>query len=216
MDISIIIINHNRSEYLERCLRSCINQIIFNKKYEIIFVDDGSSDDSWKISKKFKSEIKRYRLKKNKGISYASNFAIKKSTGNYFIRVDSDDFLSKHSLQFMSEILENNKKYAFVCSDHYRIDEFEYREKLVRLNNEKIIKDHGAGILIRRGIFDRYNGYNTNLEEAEDYELLEKIMSNHSYFYLPIPLYRYYIHKKNISRSGKRKKIIKKIINKEY
>lgn len=216
MDISIIIINHNRSEYLERCLRSCVNQIVFNKRYEIIFVDDGSTDNSWEISNKFKSEIKRYKLKKNKGISYAANFAIKKSIGNYFIRVDSDDFLSKHSLQFMSEILDNNKKYAFVCSDHYRIDEFEYREKLVRLSNSRIIKDHGAGILIRRNIFNSYNGYNIKLEEAEDYELLEKIMCDHPYFYLPIPLYRYYIHKKNISRSGKRKEIIKKIKNKEY
>ena len=42
IDISIIIINHNRDKYLERCLRSC-DQIVFNKKFEIIFIDDGST-----------------------------------------------------------------------------------------------------------------------------------------------------------------------------
>ena len=53
--------------------------------------------------------------------------------------------------------------------------------------------------------------YNENLKEAEDYEIISKIMKKYNYFYLPVPLYRYYIHNKNISHSGKRKKIIEKI-----
>ena len=85
IDISIIIINHNRDKYLERCLRSCIDQIVFNKKFEIIFIDDGSTDNSFKIVKKFKSNVNIFRLKKNKGISYASNYALSKSSGEYFI-----------------------------------------------------------------------------------------------------------------------------------
>jgi len=81
VDISIIIINYNRSNYIERCLRSCIDQIVFNKNYEIIFVDDASKDNSFKIAKKFASSIRLFQLKRNKGISYASNFALKKSGG---------------------------------------------------------------------------------------------------------------------------------------
>jgi len=141
VDISIIIINYNRSNYIERCLRSCIDQIIFNKSYEIIFVDDGSKDNSFKIAKKFASSIRLFKLKKNKGISYAANFALKKSKGKFFIRVDSDDFINKHAIDFMSQILEKNNKIAFVYCDHYRTDEHGYKEitydKLITLKNLK-------------------------------------------------------------------------------
>ena len=68
MNVSIIIINNNREKFIERCLRSCIDQILFNKTFEVIFVDDGSSDSSWEILKKFKSDVKSFRLKKNMGI----------------------------------------------------------------------------------------------------------------------------------------------------
>ena len=125
IDISIIIINHNRDKYLERCLRSCIDQIVFNKKFEIIFIDDGSTDNSFKIVKKFKSNVNIFRLKKNKGISYASNYALSKSSGEYFIRVDSDDFINKHTINFFHEILINNKDLAFVYADHYKVDELD-------------------------------------------------------------------------------------------
>ena len=83
IDISIIVVNHNRSNYIERCLRSCIDQVLFNKNFEVIFIDDASKDNSFEIAKKFRSSIRLFKLKKNKGISYASNFAIKKSNGKY-------------------------------------------------------------------------------------------------------------------------------------
>ena len=211
LDISIIIINYNRSNYIERCLRSCIDQIVFNKSYEIIFVDDGSKDNSFKIAKKFASSIRLFKLKRNKGISYASNFALKKSKGKFFIRVDSDDFINKHTIDFMSQILEKNNKIAFIYCDHYRVDEYGYMEKTVRLKNNEIIKNHGAGIMFNKKIFKKYGNYNQKITEAEDYEIIDKILKAEKAFYLPLPLYRYYIHKKNISHSGKRHEIIKKL-----
>ena len=196
VNISIIVINYNRSNYIERCLRSCIDQIVFNKSYEIIFVDDGSKDNSFKIAKKFASSIRLFKLKRNKGISYASNFALKKSKGKFFIRVDSDDFINKHTIDFMSQILEKNNKIAFVYSDHYRVDEYGYIEKKVRLKNNEIIKNHGAGIMFNKKIFKKYGNYNQKITEAEDYEIIDKILKAEKAFYLPLPLYRYYIHEK--------------------
>ena len=211
IDISIIVVNHNRSNYIERCLRSCIDQVLFNKNFEVIFIDDASKDNSFEIAKKFRSSIRLFKLKKNKGISYASNFAIKKSNGKYFIRVDSDDYINKHTIDFMSEILKKNQSVAFVYCDHHRVDEYGNVEKIVRLKNKEILKNHGAGIMFNKKIFKDYGGYNQKLAEAEDYEILDKILKKEKAFYLPLPLYRYYIHKKNISHSGKRYKIIKKI-----
>ena len=211
IDISVIIVNYNREKFIERCLRSCIDQIVFKKKYEIIFVDDGSKDNSYKIAKKFASNVRLFKLKKNKGISFASNYALKKSLGEFFIRVDSDDFINKHTLNFMHDIMNDNKNFAFTYCDHYRVDELGYKEKLVKIKNIELLKNHGAGIMFNKKTFIKHGGYNLKLVEAEDYEIIDKIIKKEKYFYLPIPLYRYYIHKKNISHSGKRAKIINKI-----
>lgn len=208
---SIIITNFNREKFLDRCIRSCLDQIVFNKEIEIIFVDDGSKDNSLKTISKYKDRIKIYSLKKNMGISYASNYAIKKSKGEYIIRVDSDDFLNRHAIEMMSSILENNTDFSFVCCDHYRVDEIGMKEKIVRLNNKSVIKNHGAGVLFRKSVLKKVGYYNTKLIQAEDYEMISKIMNISKYYYLPVPLYRYYIHGDNISVKGNRKNIIKSI-----
>ena len=54
-EISIIILNYNRQKFLDRSIRSCADQITFNRKIEIIFYDDGSTDSSLKLVKKIKS-----------------------------------------------------------------------------------------------------------------------------------------------------------------
>tara|TARA_B110000003_G_scaffold269318_1_gene300178 strand:- start:540 stop:1199 length:660 start_codon:yes stop_codon:yes gene_type:complete len=211
IDISIIIINHNRENFLERSLRSCVDQIVFNKKFEIIFVDDGSTDNSYKIAQKFLSNISAYKLKKNMGISYASNFALSKSKGEFFIRVDSDDFINKNTINYLHDIMINNKDLAFTYCDHYKVDEFGYKEKIVKLKSKKLLKNHGAGVMFNKKKFIKYGAYNLELQEAEDYEIISKILKKEKVFYLPIPLYRYYNHNKNISNSGLRNSIIKKI-----
>ena len=211
IDISVIIVNYNRENFIERCLRSCIDQIVFKKKYEIIFVDDCSTDDSYKITKKFASNVRLFKLKKNRGISFASNYALKKSYGEFFIRVDSDDFINKHTLNFMHDIMNDNRNFALTYCDHYKVDELGYKEKLIKMKNLELLKNHGAGVMFNKNIFLKHGGYNLKLKEAEDYEIISKILKKEKYFYLPIPLYRYYIHKKNISHSGKRENIIKKI-----
>ena len=213
-DISIIILNYNRSTFLERSIRSCVDQIIFNKTIEIIIIDDGSTDDSHKIYKNLKSyrNIRVFKNKKNMGIGYSSNLALNKSKGDYIIRVDSDDFLNKHAIQVMSGILDYNSYLSMVFCDHYRVDVEGHKEELVKLNTLTKIKNHGAGILFRKKSIIQVGGYNKNLKEAEDYDLITKLKKKKfKSFYLPIPLYRYYIHKDNISLSGNRNKEISKI-----
>jgi len=111
----------------------------------------------------------------------------------------------------MSEIMDYNKDLALVYSDHFRVDEFGYKQKIVKLDNKKKILSHGAGIMFRTEMIKKVGNYNPNLREAEDHDLLNRMMKKYKSFYLPIPLYRYYIHGKNISLSGNRKDIIKNL-----
>ena len=214
--ITIAILNFNREKFLDRSLRSCTDQILFGKTSEILFIDDCSTDNSVSKLKSFNIEnLRIIRNKKNMGAGYCSNLAVKKAKGKYFIRVDSDDFINKFSLQYLSEILDNNKELGFVCCDHFRVNELGYKEERVKLNSLKKIKNHGAGIMFRKSSILKVNNYNKSLREAEDFALIKKMIKKKiKYYYFPIPLYRYYIHGNNISIQGNRKKYLKKIIKK--
>jgi len=211
--ISVAILNYNREQFLDRSLRSCTDQILFNKSYEILFIDDCSTDNSISKLKSLNiSNIRIFKNAKNMGAGFSSNLAVRKSRGKYFIRVDSDDYINKFSLQYLSDILDNNDNIGFVCSDHFRVNEKGYKEDLIQLNSLNKIKNHGAGIMFRRSSILAVNNYNPKLREAEDYSLVsEMVKKKIKYFYFPIPLYRYYIHGKNISLKGTRKNYIKKI-----
>jgi glycosyltransferase involved in cell wall biosynthesis len=210
IDISIVILNYNRVNFLDRSIRSCLDQFLLGlKKLEIIIIDDASNDNSYKLLNNYKNQIKIIKNKKNMGAGYCSNLAIKIARGKYFMRVDSDDFISKLSCEVMSSILENNKKIAFVCADHIRVDKNGLRENYVQLNNIKKIKNHGAGIMFRTEFIKMVGNYNKNMRQAEDHDLIDRLTKKFKYFYLPVPLYRYYIHENNISLKNERKKFLK-------
>ena len=215
-DITIAILNFNRERYIDRAIRSCLDQVLFNKSIEIIILDDCSNDNSYLkiLDYKTNKNIKIFRNRKNYGIGFSSQKCLKYSRGKYFMRVDSDDFLNKYAVNDMAKILDNNKEFSFVCSDHFRVNEDGKKQKLVKLNTLNKIKNHGAGILFRHKDLLSVGGFNSKLKEAEDYDLITKLIKkNKKYFYLPIPYYRYFIHETNISHSGKRNKIISQINN---
>ena len=215
-DITLVICNYNRAEFIDRAIRSCLNQFIMNRKIEVIVVDDASTDNSISIIQEFNDEIKLHKIKKNKGVAFASNIGLKKATGQYWMRVDSDDFLNTYACNFMTMILDENPSIDFVYADHYRVDTHGIKQERIRLDNQKILYEHGAGILFRTEILKKVGGYNNKLRNCEDYDLLLRLKkSGFKGYYLPVPLYRYYIHGKNITLTPSRKKF-KKIVKETH
>ena len=113
MKFSIIINTHNQNEYLVRCLQSCINQT-FKEDYEII-VFDTSSNNNFKIIKKFKFKNLLYFYKKKKSIFpvidqlWKIYDAFKRSRGDIICLLDGDDFFHKNKLKIISELNFNNE-----------------------------------------------------------------------------------------------------------
>lgn len=98
MKVSVVIPIYNVENYLEEALNSIINQT--KKELEIILVNDGSTDDSYKIAKEFKKKDSRIILinKKNGGLSSARNAGLKIATSKYIYFFDSDDVLDLETL----------------------------------------------------------------------------------------------------------------------
>ena len=86
--ISVVIPVYNQEKYIERCLRSIINQNIEKNLYEIVVVNDGSTDNTLKILKKYSDTIILINHENNKGLPSALNKGIQSCKSKYVVRVD--------------------------------------------------------------------------------------------------------------------------------
>lgn len=94
--VSIIIPVYNSEQFLERCLDSAVNQTL--NEFEVICINDGSTDGSVEIIRKFKGihrNLISLNLKNNQGVSNARNLGIKIATGEFIGFIDSDDYVDK-------------------------------------------------------------------------------------------------------------------------
>ncbi len=113
--VSVVVACYNGEKYIHRCLSSIKNQTYSN--IEIIFVDDGSTDNSKLIVDEF--EDIKYVYKNNGGISSARNEGIKHATGDYIIHIDCDDWIEAKMIENMlSKAISNNLD--IVICDYYK------------------------------------------------------------------------------------------------
>ena len=117
--ISVIVPVYNVEKYLETCLNSIINQSY--KNLEIIVVNDGSTDSSLEICKKYQKLDNRIILidQKNKGLSGARNVGILKATGEYIHFIDSDDYIALNYYEKMLEALADTDADIVVGGFYY-------------------------------------------------------------------------------------------------
>ncbi len=104
MKFSIIVPVYNVEKYVKRCLDSIFNQTY--KDFEVIVVNDGSTDKSMDIVKKYK-DVKIIN-EENRGLSHARNNGVKNARGDYILFVDSDDYINKDLLKELNKSLNNN------------------------------------------------------------------------------------------------------------
>lgn len=102
---SIIVPVYNVEEYLEKCLESIFRQT--NQDFEVICVNDGSTDKSLDILNKYKDDIIIIN-QENLGLSDARNNGVSKAKGKYILFVDSDDYIDKELLQILDQVTKNN------------------------------------------------------------------------------------------------------------
>lgn len=110
---SIIIPAYNVEKYIERCLRSCLNQININSDdFEIIVVNDGSPDNSAEIAKNILAEYPNGKIidQANKGLGGARNTGIENASGEYIWFIDSDDWIAPESLSILTKSISDYSK----------------------------------------------------------------------------------------------------------
>lgn len=211
--ISIIIPTFNSGNYISQAIESILNQSY--KNYEIIVVDDGSTDSTYKELKKYKSQIKYY-YKGNGGVASARNFGILKSKGEYICFLDADDLYKKGKLEAQVKFLEDNPHIDIVYNDVEVADEnlnyintlksegiYPKREDFLSMMLLRQVIPGPASIMLRRKCIEAGLFYNDIYKNAEDYDFTLRLAQRFKYGYIPESLYVYRRHNYNLTNNHK-------------
>jgi len=211
--ISICIPTYNRGQFLYECINSACEQTYSH--YEIVIVDDGSTDDTEKIVSTLIATAPhkiRYHKKEHTNGSDTRNVCIEQAKGDFILWLDSDDILVADILTVYVDFV-NLYPDVDVFYGNLRLigDYFSYgKDEIVYQDNYQMNHDlisrflsknrlPNGGALIRREVFEKYGGYNTTLNKAVDYELWSRIIDKVSFKHITTTSYFWRWHESNVS-----------------
>lgn len=214
---SIIIALYNSENYIKDTLDSVINQSFgFKNNVEIIIVDDGSTDSSSVICKKYVEKYPnniKYIYKRNGGVASARNLGLKYAKGQYFNFLDSDDLLSPKTLEVVYNFFEKNKNEIDMVT--LPIEHFEGRDGLhhryVNVGNASHVinlKENPLSYFFsvsasfyKQKVF-KNEKFDTNLKIAEDLLFNTKLFLNNPKFGLISPVDAVYYYRKRFVKNS--------------
>ena len=217
MKISVIITNYNKSNLIDRAIRSIENQLLVRHDIEIIIVDDCSTDSPQLWLDKYQNDrkVKILYLDKNIGVAGASNYGYSSSTGDYIMRLDADDYLSQMFCEFSCDLLEYNNNYGYIYSDIVWVDTYGNKEKIIDRGLHENLLEYGAGVVVRREVIEKNGFYDSDLRNCEDRDFIMKLDNKEVVgFHISVPYYRYYNELNSLTKKKDRKIYKKQVENK--
>jgi len=198
--ISIIIPAHNQERYIGRCLRSVLNQTYERGNYEIIVIDDASSDRTDYALELFESEIVLIRNEEQLGLPGSLNKGIRKARGRYVIRLDADDYVHAEYLNVLSMHLDLNSQFDAVACDYLLVDDQEDVLKQMNCMDAPI----GCGIMFRIDHLIDIGLYDEVFLSREEEDLRIRFEKKYAIERVALPLYRYRRHENNMTNDEER------------
>lgn len=182
--ISVVMAVYNTEKFVWQAIESILHQSFSD--FEMIIIDDASTDNSWGILQKFAKKderIKIFQNKKNLWIAKTRQKLINLTNSDYIATMDSDDISTVHRLEKSYNFLKQNYDYAVVSGNTEIIDEKnqilgyrKYSEKIAKNILKKSPIAQWAS-MFRKKIFEEVNGYDEDLNFGEDYDLWCKMYS---------------------------------------
>ncbi len=202
--ISVVVTSYNYEKYIEKTLKSILNQTY--KNYEVIIIEDGSKDNSLNIIKKYTDKYENFHLfthdnHQNKGLVESVKLGISKSKGKYIAFLESDDYWHKDNLLEKVRLINKYSDLVFAAN---RVEPFgdknslKIRRNYIKRINEVLFKEKNifhplqlikfniiptfSCVIIRKDVLEKLN-FDTIIPQFLDFWLYRQILLNHPLYY---------------------------------
>lgn len=195
--VSIIIPTYNRARFIKEAINSVLSQDF--QDYEIIVVDDGSTDNTKEIINSLKNKKIRYFFQENKGRSRARNRAIKLARGQYLSFLDSDDIFLPGKLTKQAKCLDKHSEIGMVYASALTMDESSHKlnKKYLATSSGFIYKEVAfvfpliiilPAVMIRGEVFKKVGNFDPKMDRFEDSDMWRRIAQKYQILAIREPL----------------------------
>lgn len=216
-EISIIVPIYNVEKYLNKCIESILNQTFY--KFELILVDDGSSDKCGDICDEYAKKDNRIKVihKKNGGLSSARNAGLDIAKGQYIGFIDSDDYINRNMFEILYENIVKYEADISICNFEYIYEDGSmsknkelYSDEIYILNNieslDKLYNEDGVVFTVAwNKLYSRKLFHETRYDLGkihEDEFIIHKLLYKSKYVvYTNYKLYYYLQRKESITQN---------------
>ena len=210
--VSVIITSYNYGRYVERALRSCLNQSMDKNRMEIIVVNDASTDNTKAILDNYVNDARIFNLEENKGLAGSRNEGVRKAKGQYVVFLDADDYLHSDTLKVQSLFLDENHTLDAVAIDYYTVDEKENHNEWINVDDKPI----ACGIMFRKDLLIEIGLYDETFRAREEEDLRIRFLEKFKIHRIPLPLYRYRRHDSNLTNDTAAMESAQQLLNQKH
>lgn len=198
--ISVVIPAYNREKTIEKCLESVMNQTY--SPYEIIVVDDGSTDNTIQKIEMQNCEIIKVLKQNHKGAQAARNYGIREAKGDYIAFLDSDDEWLPDKLEIQTQYLKNRKDVVVYC-DCFEVNRRKGRVKtrLTQGGSGNVYKEMlinpgptFQGIICSKKALMDIGLLDENVPAHQEWETSIRLAKNNTFVHIPLPLFKWNWH----------------------
>lgn len=207
--VSVIIPTYNRAHLISQSIESVLNQTF--KDYEIIVVNDGSTDNTKELlSTRYGEKILYIGKKKNKGLSAARNTGIEASRGKYIAILDDDDEWLPHKLEMQIDLMHKNQSLGLVYCGYYEVNRYSEVIREIKATRRGYVFSNllcgncivpASAALVKREVFFKTGYFDENLSSCEDWDMWLRVSQSYEVDFVDQPLVKYKIHDYNMHKN---------------
>jgi len=205
--VSVVIPAYNCEKFIATAIESVLSQTYGD--YEIIVVNDGSTDKTDEVISRYASKIKKI-YQPNKGPANARNAGIVSASGEYIAFLDADDAWLPEKLEMQMAVFERNHNLGIMCSDTYVVDSGHFDkcdhstrryfqmwppsrgDVFIKLFSQNFVAT--STVIARKACFDKIGLFNPGLSPIEDYDRWLRISLLHELDFVDVPLSKHRDH----------------------
>ena len=226
MKFSVVIPLYNKEKYIRQAIESILAQSF--RDFEILIIDDGSTDESLKIATEFNESIRVIKHDRNRGLSAARNTGIREAKGDFVVFLDADDYWKPEFLEAIARLTKQFAQASLFATAYEEVYPNHTIKPKVMLNHvtenqDILITDYfvrnlgqplynHSSLAVRRSFFEQIGGYDQSLTFSEDVEfgVRANLASPLAFCTKPLSCYRAWAENQ-ITNNGIRTKVIPKL-----